>query len=214
MPALGSRSLRKDAETPAFRRSTLNPYTRFEGDSRHSSATGLSAPPHHQPSKRAASVDVPRSGSSNRVRRLSGFVDPTPPSPPRELRPQTPRFSLLRFRNASEPQLSTKAREQAIQAAVPPVPAVPPSEFASQCPLPWKFDIDSCQPLQSSQPLRPVRWKTKTRTISLCSESAPSSIPSHGRSQATRLRTRLNTSVKIVKRGFIRLRSANQDLEL
>lgn len=142
MPALGSRSLRKDA---GHRRSTLTSYALFEGDSRHSSATGLSAPPHHEPSKRAASVDVPRSNSSSRVRRMSAFVDPAPPSPPRESRPQTPRFSLLRFRNASEPQLSTKAREHAIQ-PVPPVPAVPASEFATYWQLLLEVDIDLVSP--------------------------------------------------------------------
>lgn len=53
-----------------------------------------------------------------------------PPSPPvQEHTPMTRRFSLMRFRHASDSQLSLKAKEQAVDA--PPVPAVPPQAATS-----------------------------------------------------------------------------------
>jgi hypothetical protein len=128
MPSLGSRSLAKDEK--ALRRTTISPYAQHDEHdrSRHASSPGLSAP-QHDPFKRAASVDVARLEAGSRGRRMSAFMAPTPPSPPDDSRTQTPRFTLLRFRNASEPQLSAKAREHASQ-SVPPVPAVPASKFA------------------------------------------------------------------------------------
>jgi hypothetical protein len=127
MPSLGSRSLAKDEK--ALRRSILSPYALHDDHdrSRHASSPGLSAP-QREAFKRAASVDVARPESGSRGRRISTFMAPTPPSPPDDSRVHTPRFTLLRFRNASEPQLSAKAREQASQ-NVPPVPAIPASKF-------------------------------------------------------------------------------------
>ena len=128
MPSLGSRSLARDEK--ALRRTTLNPYALHDDHdrSRHASSPGLSAP-QNEAFKRAASVDVARPDARSRERRISALMAPTPPSPPDDSRPHTQRFTLLRFRNASEPQLSAKAREQAAQ-SVPPVPAVPASKFA------------------------------------------------------------------------------------
>ena len=136
MPSLGSRSLVKDEK--ALRRTNLSPYALHDDDhdrSRHASSPGLSAP-QHEASKRAASVDVARPEAGGRRRRMSAFMAPTPPSPPDDSRAHTPRFTLLRFRNASEPQLSAKAREQAAQ-SVPPVPAVPASKFALPAGFVW-----------------------------------------------------------------------------
>ncbi|KAF2875127.1 hypothetical protein BDV95DRAFT_564373 [Massariosphaeria phaeospora] len=49
-----------------------------------------------------------------------------PPSPPvQEPTPNTRRFSLMRFRHASDSQLSVKAKEQAANDHAPPVPAMP-----------------------------------------------------------------------------------------
>jgi hypothetical protein len=133
MPSLGSRSLAKDEKT--LHRTTLSPYGLHDGHdrSRHASSPGLSAP-QHEAFKRAASVDVARPEAGGRSRRMSAFMAPTPPSPPDDSRAHTPRFTLLRFRNASEPQLSAKAREQASQ-SVPPVPAVPTGKFTSSVAL-------------------------------------------------------------------------------
>jgi hypothetical protein len=71
--------------------------------------------------QRAASEDRPR-----RARTVSGTDDDDrPPSPPiQPATPRTARFSMLRWRNASDSQLSTKARIQAEQ-DIPPVPAMP-----------------------------------------------------------------------------------------
>jgi len=130
MPSLGSRSLGKDDKTSG--RTILSPYALHDDDddrqSRHASSPGLSAPK-HEAFKRAASVDVARPEAGGRARRMSVFMAPTPPSPPSDSRAQTSRFTLLRFRNASEPQLSAKAREQVAQ-SVPPVPVIPAGKFA------------------------------------------------------------------------------------
>jgi len=127
MPSLGSRSLAKHEKTLGG--TLLSPYGLHDDHdrSRHASSPGLSVP-QHEAFKRAASVDVARPEAGGRGRRVSTFMAPTPPSPPDESRPHTSRFTLLRFRNASEPQLSAKAREQAAQ-SVPPVPAVPAGKF-------------------------------------------------------------------------------------
>lgn len=58
-----------------------------------------------------------------------------PPSPPiQEHNAQTRRFSMLRFRHASDPQLSQKAKEHAAMAAArdaPPVPVMPAGNFGA-----------------------------------------------------------------------------------
>jgi hypothetical protein len=137
MPSLGSRLLAKDEK--ALRRTTLSPYALHDDDhdrSRHASSPGLYAP-QYEAFKRAASVDVARPEARSRDRRISALMTPTPPSPPDDSRAHTQRFTLLRFRNASEPQLSAKAREQAAQ-SVPPVPAVPTSKFALRLVFVWQ----------------------------------------------------------------------------
>lgn len=58
--------------------------------------------------------------------RPSTSHDESPPSPPiQDSTPNTRRFSLLRFRHASDSQLNTKAKEQAARDQAPPVPSIP-----------------------------------------------------------------------------------------
>ena len=55
----------------------------------------------------------------------SADIQDPPPSPPiQEHTPNTRRFSIMRFRHASDPQLSAKAKEHAAGSA-PPIPAMP-----------------------------------------------------------------------------------------
>ncbi|KAL9070022.1 MAG: hypothetical protein Q9157_005973 [Trypethelium eluteriae] len=55
-----------------------------------------------------------------------GMLQEPPPSPPiQPATPNTRRFSMLKFRHASDSQLSTRAKEQAAP-EVPPVPSIPP----------------------------------------------------------------------------------------
>ena len=63
-----------------------------------------------------------------------GMLQEPPPSPPiQPATPNTHRFSLLRFRHASDSQLSIRAKEQAA-AEVPPVPSIPTDGmFAMYC---------------------------------------------------------------------------------
>ncbi|KAF2086503.1 hypothetical protein K490DRAFT_44119 [Saccharata proteae CBS 121410] len=111
------------------RRSTLDPTSilkRNENAFRAQSAENL-------PSGRGiASQDGPRP-YPDPARASSTWAGGRPPSPPiQEHTPQTRRFSMLRFRHASDPQLSAKAKEHAAAAAAaaaaegtPPVPVVP-----------------------------------------------------------------------------------------
>jgi hypothetical protein len=106
------------------RRSTLDPanfFKRGDKDSRfHKSSENLGA------DRVAASEDGGRPPSSDYARpSLSAGYD-GPPSPPvQEATPNTRRFSLMRFRHASDSQLSVKAKEHAARSDAPPVPAVP-----------------------------------------------------------------------------------------
>ncbi|KAF2763474.1 hypothetical protein EJ05DRAFT_39852 [Pseudovirgaria hyperparasitica] len=74
---------------------------------------------------RAASTDD-RYLDAEDVPRWSISQDERPPSPPiQQSTPKTQRFSMLRFRHASDSQLSIKAKEQA--KGTPPVPSIPPA---------------------------------------------------------------------------------------
>jgi hypothetical protein len=105
------------------RRSTLDPaglFRRSDKGDKDDKATEFLAP-----ERIAVSEDGGRPASSE-VARPSASRDSNK-SPPDSPRPANPRrFSMLRFRHASDSQLSTTAKEHAAR-DVPPVPPVPAS---------------------------------------------------------------------------------------
>jgi hypothetical protein len=130
------------SERDLKRRSTLDPanfFKRGDRDTRYYKST--------------ENLDVDRLGvsedggrpSETDVARPSFTADgDEPPSPPvQEATPNTRRFSLMRFRHASDSQLSVKAKEHAARDSerAPPVPAVPTNpertsgspELCSEC---------------------------------------------------------------------------------
>ncbi|CAO2651660.1 Nn.00g042300.m01.CDS01 [Neocucurbitaria sp. VM-36] len=110
------------SERDLKRRSTLDPGNLFKRGDRDKSTEHLDR------GRIAVSEDGGRPQSSE-VARPSTSHDDSPPSPPiQESTPNTRRFSLMRFRHASDPQLSAKAKEQAAREAAPPVPAMPAAE--------------------------------------------------------------------------------------
>jgi hypothetical protein len=61
---------------------------------------------------------------ANAMMETSAGVEQSPVLPPMEAEhPKYRRFSMLRFRHASDSQLSTRARQQANASPAPPVPA-------------------------------------------------------------------------------------------
>ncbi|KAF2400821.1 hypothetical protein EJ06DRAFT_556319 [Trichodelitschia bisporula] len=79
---------------------------------------------------RAASIDIPRQNDVVRGRALLPAFDTPLDEPPAPRASGERRFGLLKWRHASDPQLSAKAKEHAAREAdadVPPVPAVPPT---------------------------------------------------------------------------------------
>ncbi|KAF1812465.1 hypothetical protein P152DRAFT_340306 [Eremomyces bilateralis CBS 781.70] len=124
MPLKGLKSNRSRPDLG--RRSTLDPSELFQNTRNARSATSLDAPDFRS---RASSHDARPEQSINAFKRMSAFVEP-PPSPPiQEPTANTRRFSILRFRNASDSQLSMRAREhqraEIGKQAVPPVPTIP-----------------------------------------------------------------------------------------
>ncbi|EUC38346.1 hypothetical protein COCCADRAFT_900 [Bipolaris zeicola 26-R-13] len=125
------RSLRPNrSERDLKRRSTLDPaglFRRADKDSHFAKSTDNL----DSTTRIAASEDGYRPTSSDMARPSTGHDADSPPSPPvQEHTPNTRRFSLMRFRHASDSQLSTRAKEQAgnhghDQDNAPPVPAVP-----------------------------------------------------------------------------------------
>lgn len=119
------RALRPNrSERDLKRRSTLDPaglFKRADRDSRFFKSTEDISPP-----RVAASEDGGRPTSSDVARPSLSAGDDGPPSPPvQQHTPNTRRFSLMRFRHASDSQLSTKAKEHAAQHDDPPPPPVP-----------------------------------------------------------------------------------------
>jgi hypothetical protein len=124
------RSLRPGrSERDLKRRSTLDPagfFRRADKDTRFDKSHENLAP-----GRIAASEDGFRPTSTDTARPSTGHDDvdddDSPPSPPvQEHTPNTKRFSLMRFRHASDPQLSSKAKEHAARDDdAPPVPRVP-----------------------------------------------------------------------------------------
>ncbi|PVI06328.1 hypothetical protein DM02DRAFT_679819 [Periconia macrospinosa] len=111
------------------RNSTLDPSALFRRSDKSRNKSSDHLNPDH--ARLAQSQDGGRPPSSDLAPQTSwpATVDINdenrPPSPPvQEHTPMTRRFSLMRFRHASDSQLSLKAKEQAADA--PPVPAVPP----------------------------------------------------------------------------------------
>lgn len=116
------------SERDLKRRSTLDPGNFFKRGDRDRSSENLNG------GRIAVSEDGGRPQSSE-VARPSTSNDDSPPSPPiQESTPNTRRFSLMRFRHASDPQLSAKAKEQAARDTAPPVPAMPNAERRSPNP--------------------------------------------------------------------------------
>ena len=161
MPLRGARTTRNDKD-PLWRRTTLDSsFALFRRDNsvsdqqRHSS--DVSAP---DSGGTASSQDGLRPDQSIPIRRMSAFTDsrPTPPaspepppSPPiQPSTPQTKRFSLLRFRHASDPQLSTRAKEHAGQEKPPPLPVILPGEFSKAFPKDYGLS-GSIAPLPAPQ---------------------------------------------------------------
>ncbi|KAF2736277.1 hypothetical protein EJ04DRAFT_490331 [Polyplosphaeria fusca] len=118
MPLRGLRPNRSERDLK--RRSTLDPAGLFKRGDKNKSTDLLT------PTRGAVSQDGGRPDSSDAPR--PSFAESNadvPPSPPiQEHTPNTRRFSMMRFRHASDSQLSTRAKEQAADDA-PPVPAVP-----------------------------------------------------------------------------------------
>ncbi|KAF2203492.1 hypothetical protein GQ43DRAFT_259877 [Delitschia confertaspora ATCC 74209] len=116
MPLRGLRSNRSDRDLK--RRSTLDPaglFNRGEKNSEfHHSTEHLDRIAVSEDGGRPTSSDVPRQS-------MAPSIELAPPSPPiQEHTPNTRRFSVMRFRHASDSQLSVRAKEQA-----PPMPEMP-----------------------------------------------------------------------------------------
>ncbi|KAF2026913.1 hypothetical protein EK21DRAFT_73126 [Setomelanomma holmii] len=112
------------SERDLKRRSTLDPaglFTRGDRDTRfQQSSKDVGA------GRFAVSEDGGRPPSSDMARPSPSVGYDGPPSPPiQEATPNTRRFSLMRFRHASDSQLSVRAKEHAARSEAPPVPAVP-----------------------------------------------------------------------------------------
>jgi hypothetical protein len=76
---------------------------------------------HRKPS--ASSLLSPPDDSTSAMNETSHRSRDRPASPPvQDENPKHRRFSMLKFRHASDSQLSTRARQQANAAAAPPVP--------------------------------------------------------------------------------------------
>ncbi|KAB2578449.1 hypothetical protein DBV05_g3091 [Lasiodiplodia theobromae] len=149
MPLRGLRPGRSEKDLK--RRSTLDPSSIFKREqaSRAQSAVDLA------PNRGIQSSDGTR--PSHFDPRVSWAGEP-PPSPPiQEHNAQTRRFSMLRFRHASDPQLSQKAKEHALMAAArdaPPVPAMPAAPA-----------IITTAPTMEPPPNPPPKKKTKFPTF-------------------------------------------------
>ncbi|KAI9691568.1 MAG: hypothetical protein M1822_007639 [Bathelium mastoideum] len=118
MPLMGLRPNRSEKDL-LHRRSTFDPsnfFRRSEQVSRSETPVAYLSPQLAQASDESA-VSAPPSSH--------GMLQEPPPSPPiQPATPNTRRFSMLKFRHASDSQLSLRAKEQAAT-DVPPVPSLP-----------------------------------------------------------------------------------------
>ncbi|KAF2477482.1 uncharacterized protein BDR25DRAFT_1386 [Lindgomyces ingoldianus] len=121
MPLKGLRPNRSERDLQ--RRSTLDPAGLFRRSDKNKSSDLLSAV---APERVVVSEDGGRPTSSDVAPPSwsASYEIPLPSPPIQEHTPNTRRFSLMRFRHASDSQLSTKAKEHAAENA-PPVPAMP-----------------------------------------------------------------------------------------
>ncbi|KAL1606522.1 hypothetical protein SLS60_003927 [Paraconiothyrium brasiliense] len=187
------------SEKDLKRRSTLDPAGLFKrgdkqnksaeylGDARHAASEDGGARP--QSSSR---VDEPReSWSANDENR--------PPTPPvQEPTPLTRRFSLMRFRHASDSQLSTRAKEQAAEDA-PPVPAVPANASNSV----YHRDAARSQPVLTHVPAAPAIITTAP-TMIISEEQAEQAPKKRGRLQQLSLRRRSFDPSSVDRPGILR----------
>jgi hypothetical protein len=122
------------SEKDLRRRSTLDPASLFKrGDKARLNKSAEHLPDDHDAAAeqglRAVSSDVPRVS-------WSAHDENRPATPPvQQSTPMTRRFSLMRFRHASDSQLSVKAKEQAA-ADAPPVPDLPAAAGSRSRPAP------------------------------------------------------------------------------
>jgi hypothetical protein len=128
MPLRALRPNRSDRDLK--RRSTLDPAGLFKRGGGDTDSRFYKSTENLDPDRLAVSEDGGRPPSRDVARpslQLHDAAEPDePPSPPvQEATPNTRRFSLLRFRHASDSQLSVKAKEHAAREPAPPVPAVP-----------------------------------------------------------------------------------------
>jgi hypothetical protein len=121
MPLKGLRGTSSEREVKQ-RRSTLDPFTFVK----RSNPTDLRS--HSSIDLPRASRDADQDASSTQLESAQPDSEAVSPPPSPEIQQETPktkRFSIMRFRHASDSQLSVKAKEQA---AAPPVPAIPAGE--------------------------------------------------------------------------------------
>lgn len=134
MPLRALRPNRSDRDLQ--RRSTIDPIALFKRDRDHQHQHQQQPPvPDIPQAHRLAVSEDGRRPSSPELSRFRSHPDHAPDdaalSPPRTRpspspsAPSSRRFSLMRFRHASDPQLSAKAKEHAARDDIPPVPAVP-----------------------------------------------------------------------------------------
>ncbi|KAF2808723.1 uncharacterized protein BDZ99DRAFT_521221 [Mytilinidion resinicola] len=119
------RALRPNrSERDLQRRSTLDPGSVLNRGDKARSANASRE--FLEPDRAAVSHDGGRPPGAELGRASwSGDTQEPPPSPPiQDHTPNTKRFSIMRFRHASDSQLSVKAKEHAA-ASAPPVPAIP-----------------------------------------------------------------------------------------
>lgn len=187
------------SEKDLKRRSTLDPAGLFRrGDKLNKSAEYLADARH------AASEDGgARPQSSSRLAEpresWSANDENRPPTPPvQEHTPLTRRFSLMRFRHASDSQLSTRAKEQA-QGDTPPVPAVPPNASTTMLP----HDAARVQPILSGDAAAPAIITTAPTMI--VSEDPGEQTPKkRGRLQQLSLRRRSFDPTSVDRPGILR----------
>lgn len=126
MPSRGLRPNRSERDLK--RRSTFDPAHLFKRPDKSASAHHSQLDGQEDHDRVDVSVDGGRPSSD-----IGTNDDGGPPTPPiQEHTPHTRRFSLMRFRHASDSQLSVRAKEQAKEQAIretPPVPDMPASMF-------------------------------------------------------------------------------------
>ena len=127
MPLLGLRPV--DPENEFRRRSTLDLTNLFRNNGQPHQASSSTTDLQTESNRKAKVAETPPNSDSGDDKldgheNTAGNEPESPGSPPiQRLTSKHNRFSKLKFRNASDSQLSVKAKRQAENA--PPVPAVP-----------------------------------------------------------------------------------------